>query len=445
MCEPLVKQLQRLMILLASLAASEAMASGLLPPGEHNRLIRVLENRPMVFFVAKGPPDSCGKDCNEWIAAVGSFDDGASQRFRDLVEKLGGRNLPVFFHSPGGLAGAGIRIGTILRERRMTAGVGRTEANCRVFDKKDKACQGKIATGEAVAARLLMGDASCFSACVEAFAGASSRHIASVAQLGVHAARNLSQKELLSLGRTESKPRVTSVGAFRQAARRYYMEMGVNPDLTDFASKTPHDRIYVLDRSEIARFGLETRSDSYETPWATSDISGNAFVVMKSVTRRSPSDPAENLTTRLTFFCSRGGKPMIGYRRDLPRDPDQATTLVRLSFDHWFIELRVIGTLESMETGGFAPELHQETLAKFVAAKTLTVTEKMKTGDQNVLEGSFSNAGLAEALREFQNRCGAGNIALRDPPAARPQSEPMKPVPVKPVSVKRTKRVRASP
>jgi hypothetical protein len=54
----------------------------------------------------------------------------------------------------------------------------------------------------------------------------------------------------------------------------------------------------------------------------------------------------------LTFICSPDGKTLIGYRRDLPRDPDQAMTFVRLSFDHWFIELRVISTQEGVETGG---------------------------------------------------------------------------------------------
>src|SRR4051812_42413082 len=77
------------------LTAGKAAASGLLPPREHNRLFRQVDQRPMVFFVAKGPENACGPGCNEWIAALGTFNEGTAERFRAFMGKLD-RNLPIF-------------------------------------------------------------------------------------------------------------------------------------------------------------------------------------------------------------------------------------------------------------------------------------------------------------------------------------------------------------
>jgi hypothetical protein len=81
---------------------------------------------PMVFYVAKGEPNACGRGCSEWIAAEGTIVKDSPQHLRDLLKRLGQRKLPIFFHSPGGSVEAGMAIGRVMRERRMTAGVGRT-------------------------------------------------------------------------------------------------------------------------------------------------------------------------------------------------------------------------------------------------------------------------------------------------------------------------------
>src|SRR5712691_6807597 len=78
---------------------------------------------PIAFFVAKGEPDACGRDCAEWIAAEGTFDNDAPQRLRAVLGRLGKRKLPIYFHSSGGSVAAAIAIGRLLRERGLTAGV----------------------------------------------------------------------------------------------------------------------------------------------------------------------------------------------------------------------------------------------------------------------------------------------------------------------------------
>lgn len=376
--------------------------AGLLAPQEQHRLAAELERRPMIFFVARGPANSCGPGCSEWIAAIGRFDADTTQRFRDLLGKLNGRVLPVFFHSPGGMAKAGIQVGYLLRQHRMAAGVGRTQtAQCRVFDRKDTGCQKRITAGESITARLITSDAQCHSACVMAFAGASSRRVASGAMLGVHSLSGVSQVAGVT---KETKLKVTKDA--QEASRRYYLEVGIDPGLHDLATKTSARRIYLLSREEMARFGLETRDGIYETPWATTDLSGN-FTLMKSVTRRTATEPAEYLTYRFLFFCAPvTRRPYFAYQRDLARNPGQATSAIRVTIGDQALSFQTSPAEPGVESG-VATSTYLQTrdgLAKISAAKAIGLSEKFSSSNVR-LEGTLSTGGLEKGLSELRNRC----------------------------------------
>jgi hypothetical protein len=66
-----VKRLQSLLIVAACLAASEATATGLLAPREHNRLVAEFDRSSMIFFTAKGPAEFLWARLRRWISAVG--------------------------------------------------------------------------------------------------------------------------------------------------------------------------------------------------------------------------------------------------------------------------------------------------------------------------------------------------------------------------------------
>jgi hypothetical protein len=95
-------------------------------PKELERVLAKLRSEPMIFVVATGEPNACGRGCSEWIAGQGQFDESAAQRFREFLAVLAKRDLPIFFNSDGGLLREAVQIGLILRENRMTAGVART-------------------------------------------------------------------------------------------------------------------------------------------------------------------------------------------------------------------------------------------------------------------------------------------------------------------------------
>src|SRR5229473_360216 len=54
---------------------------------------------PMAFYVVKGAPDACGRGCDSWIAVEGQVDSAAAPRFKKFLQRLGNRNLSLYFYS----------------------------------------------------------------------------------------------------------------------------------------------------------------------------------------------------------------------------------------------------------------------------------------------------------------------------------------------------------
>ena len=288
--------------------ATTAEASGLIPPAQHNRLVTQLDKRPMVFFVARGGPDSCGPGCHEWIGAEGTFVPGTTQRFRDLLATLGRRDLPVYFHSLGGIMSDALEVGRILRERGMTAGVGRSiTEQCRVFAREDP-CQRLIASGGAIQARLRTREGQCHSACVLAFVGASSRRIPEGSILGVHSPRFDEKLRQQVIQRSPQLGEIT-LSVLQQAVEQYLTLMGIDPRLQQVASRVDSRRMYSLSRAEIRRFGIETL-EYVEPPFTDAP---KYPVALKLVT----PDAARREHRRVHLRCLRGQIWLV-YRHEFP-------------------------------------------------------------------------------------------------------------------------------
>ena len=271
-----------------------------------------LRRRPMIFFVAKGAPNACGAGCREWIAAEGTIDPDAAQRFRDFLAALPRRDLPVFLNSTGGSAGQSAGLGKILREHRMTAGVGRTiPEGCGNTVPVDDACRRVMQSKREHTARLLTSGARCLSACVYAIVGASVRQVARDAQLGIHSVRIVPLP-----GRSPTLP-APKVDDIHQLLKRYLVEMGVDPALIDAAAKISHDKIRYMSRDEIARFGIETRG-FYESPWMPHEDTWKQSSVLKLITQAKGADGKEYRTSNMRMLClGAADRIWLGYRRDV--------------------------------------------------------------------------------------------------------------------------------
>ena len=222
---------------------------------------RPVLKKPMVFYIATGQ-DACGPGCHEWIAAEGEFDTGAPQRLRKLLARPRATKMPIYFHSPGGLAPPSVTIGRLLREKGMTAGVSRTfPEKCVNLD--DNACTALKQTGEVLAAEL-HSVGTCSSACVFAVIGAKVRQIPPGARLGVHESRITLLRNGVVVSVSDTSETHIPGGITRH--RSYVRDMGIDVRLLELAANVPHKSIYFLKRDEIVSLRIDTRPFQ-ETPW----------------------------------------------------------------------------------------------------------------------------------------------------------------------------------
>jgi hypothetical protein len=348
----------------------------------------VVQRSPLVVFVARGAADACGPGCSEWIAAEGFFDTGAAQRFRDVVTALGDRALPVFFNSRGGLVTPAMAVAEILRQRRMTAGVARTiPQGCADAGLADAACRGLVQPQ--VAARLRLEDAGCHSACIYAMIGATTRRLGSGARLGVHAAR------------TRAGAAPTDPGNVYSALKLHVLVNGVDPALVDLAARVRFERLHMLSRDEIARFGLETRGP-YETPWLAHQETPEVLALFKAISRQEGTGPS--LTSRLRLDCGADGAAEFSFLRDLRSyEIGVASTAEVVAGIGRFTPSATQMDDQVRLTSKGDPDLIRNVLAASEIVITETFAPRGSRGWTHVTP--VATAGLAAALGDWRDRC----------------------------------------
>jgi len=356
---------------------------------------------PMIFFVAKGEPNACGPGCSEWIAAEGDFEGPAvEQRFRQLLGSLKGRDLPIFFNSFGGVIGEARVLGRILRERRMTAGVGESlpEA-CGGRTAADASCRQIIQPNSEVRAKLRTSGASCHSACVYALIGASRRQVPADARLGIHA----------SAPTPESlRPGAPTAQQLESERKRYVLEMGVSPGLVDLSMKTASNSLHILSRDEIVQFGIETRP-AYETDWIPyEERSSKRQFMLKAITQPSGPDGKEYRTTNLRMACSqtRPGTA-LAYQRELASNEVgvPARFFMQVGNQRFGLEY---GSLKE-GTQQLSVIADRDLASRVVAAGRIMFIERFfpQKGSSWSRELKVSAAGLEQALHTSLKDCGA--------------------------------------
>jgi hypothetical protein len=364
-----------------------------------------IRRQAMIFFVAKGEPGACGAGCSEWIAAEGMIDRDAAQRLRDFIGGLQRRDLPIFFNSMGGLAGPAVALGVVMREQRMTAGVGRTmPEGCRGSVATDDACRRVIQSKRELKARLATGNARCLSACAYALVGASVRRVARDAQLGVHTLR-------MPAGASPQGAQ-PSIADAHHLLKRYMIEMGVDPALIDVAAKVSADRVRTLSREEIARFGIEAR-DVYETPWVPYEDVSKRFYVLKAVTQATATDGTDFRTSLLRVGCKIGDRVPILLRRELLASEigAGAVAVVKVAVGDGTFSLdgRVTKGAIEVRYGAAGAELFQNavTVPHIIVAEAPAPAGNAP-GSSRVIK--FSTRGLSKALDELQKDCGGSKV-----------------------------------
>ncbi|CAL74974.1 hypothetical protein BRADO1060 [Bradyrhizobium sp. ORS 278] len=210
----------------------------------------------MIFYVAHGPPDSCGPGCADWIAAEGTIRFDTFKRLIAILDRQSGRKLPVIINSRGDAdLDVALSMGRILRGRGLDAGVGRTQVDaCR--DKSQTDCLTLKRAGGPFNAALETSRVLCETSCFLILAG------------GVH--RSLPPDARVELVGTEIRNRLApNVSAEHRAglttyysgqARLYLREMGIDPSILDIVDRNWADRKRPTDVPPSAwlKFGVVT-------------------------------------------------------------------------------------------------------------------------------------------------------------------------------------------
>jgi hypothetical protein len=273
---------------------------------------------PMTFYIARGEPDSCGAGCSEWIVGEGRFVFGTTDRFRAALRHAGNRKLPVFFNSPGGEVRAAISLGRLMRQRGITAGVGKTvPTGC--ADLPEAACDRlKRKAGDPLPAQFGGYGGQCNSACVYALIGAKTREVPPTAVIGVHAVHLTMQVKILH-GPKLSQAKLNAMAKSRLDdvngnLRDYIGEMGIAPELYEIASKVSPNSLRVLTRDEIARLGIDARK-TVESPWSI--VGGTRPVLMKTIAEAKNTPGRKYRSSMIVFTCDSGAGRTLIHGREL--------------------------------------------------------------------------------------------------------------------------------
>jgi hypothetical protein len=227
---------------------------------------------------------------------------------------------------------AATSLGRLMRQRGVTAGVGKTvPADCAGL--QDEACDRiKRRADGPLQARLAGYGGQCNSACVYALVGAKTREVPPTAVIGVHAVHlTLTVKILRGLKLPQAKLNAMAKSRLddvNENLRDYVKEMGVDSELFDIASKVSPKTLRVLTRDEIARFGIDTRK-SVESPWSI--VGGTRPVLMKTIAEAKNTPGRKYRSSMIVFTCDSGaGRTMI-HGREL-ESGDGAPLLVHAAY-----------------------------------------------------------------------------------------------------------------
>jgi hypothetical protein len=391
------------MLAAGAAAAAESKDSPKPSPPPAQKTTNEALKSPMVFYPAKGAADACGPGCSEWIAAEGEIDEGTAERLRTFLKRQSGPKRPIYFYSPGGLVAESLTMGRLMRERGLTAGVGRTTPQ----DCEPKQCAESKKAGRQLQAKFTSFGAYCASACVYALVGARTREVAAEAKLGIHAGK-IKLKKIPKGVRIPPHFLADRQQEYSRRTTRYLVDMGIKPALLEAAQKIPHEDIKVLTRDEIVRFGIDTRS-FVESAWIFDERAG----VIKFLSESTP-EGTESHTTTLRLACLARGQVLVGYSRTLNANEGQNPPLLKVSAGGKDFSLYPSKTpIAGGEVKILRDQRQQWVPLQFFELATAGDHMALAEGDKNPRVTKISTEGLAAALAALH--CGYPS----PPPGAR--------------------------
>jgi len=209
----------------------------------------------MIFYIAHGAADACGRGCSDWIAAEGTVQFDTNRRLMAILDRQAGRKLPLVIHAWGRSSfDTATKLGRVLRDRGIDATVGATDVEA-CHDKPEADCFALKRPGGPLDATIKPLDTACDIACVLMLAGAVHRSLPPTTRVILtgmtiynRLAPNVSEDE-----------REGATAMFGQQFRVYLRDMGVDTELLDTIDRNSATRRTTeLPPSEWVRLGIVT-------------------------------------------------------------------------------------------------------------------------------------------------------------------------------------------
>lgn len=202
-------------------------------------------------WVQEGPPDVCGSQCREWVAATGPITGDTARDFQFFSEVRDLRGATLVLDSGGGSVLASLELGRRVRQLGMKTTVGRTI---------------KLSSSEAEPRAKFSPRGECASMCVFVLLGGVHRVVPPEARIMVHQIWPGSKRYDAS---AETYTAEEMVRIQRDVGRiaKYTVEMGGDIELFELAMRIPPwERLRSLSQAELRRLRLQSIEVASEAP-----------------------------------------------------------------------------------------------------------------------------------------------------------------------------------
>jgi hypothetical protein len=281
----------------------------------------------LIIYQAKGPANSCGPGCDRWIAVEGKVDQGAAARIRGFLRDVKDTQRPIYFHSPGGAVEQSLIIGRLLRNRKAIARVGRTIVTaCGAGTQVDDSCLKIKAGGGEIQADIVTYHAMCNSACGYLFLGATTREVAPDAAMAVHNSRFTMAVHGHPAAQLVAAATERGIAKADRERASFIAAMGISHELVDLVRTVKFETPHTLTRSELYRFGIDTRP-LVETAWSL-ETATRPYI--RKVALAKKKDSTEFRTMEWRLFCENKDRGRLMFIREFDKGTAGANSVVMM-------------------------------------------------------------------------------------------------------------------
>jgi hypothetical protein len=174
----------------------------------------------------------CSNGCNNYILANGRITEDTPKIFEKFLKTNSTRGT-VYFNSIGGNLEGGIKLGELIREKKLNTFIGLKYQDI-IFRKGSASL------------KVLIKNPICYSSCAYAFLGGNTRTLAPNSQYGIHTFK--SENSINNFFQTR---------LVDNYIKNYLTKMRINSQYFELAKETPPGEMYILTKNQARILGVD--------------------------------------------------------------------------------------------------------------------------------------------------------------------------------------------